>query len=250
VILIPGILIPLNQYMRSKQFVLKRLRFAARLEAELSIQCEIMEAEFEKCYETANNLHAVDLLNLKDDHDAEVLDLQEERDAALSKLQTVIAKQEHLENYVRVLDALNFGLEKMLKERTEEAESFRCQAKEFWQENNELVSENSRYHVIQEQNARNQDEAQLRAELKYVTAERDALQIQNVDLARRNDDVYAAYDVVQRENEIARRQWNSIGEEGAKDYSWHIKENKCHLALKFDDPEQAETDATAMAREL
>jgi hypothetical protein len=229
----------------------QRLLFAARLEAELSIQHEVMEAEFEKCYETADNLHAIDLLNLKEDHEAEVLDLQEERDAALSELQTVATKNEGLENDVRVLDALNFSLEKVVKEKTEEAESFRCQAKEFWQENNELLSENSKYHrAIQARNSHGQDEAQLLADLKYVMAERDALQIENADLARRNDDVYAAYEAVYRENELARRQWDSLIQEKAKDYSWHIKENNSHLALKSDDPKLAEAHATAMAQEL
>jgi hypothetical protein len=152
---------------------------------------------------------------------------------------------------VRILDALNLGLEKVFKERCEEAESFRCQAKEFWQENNELLSENSACRAAtQDQNAHSQDQAQLLAELSYVRAERDALRMQNADLARRNDDATNAYEVVQKEKESIRLQLEAIVEEKAKDYSWHIQGNKCHLTLKSENPEQAEAKATAMAREL
>jgi hypothetical protein len=56
----------------------QRLLFAARLETELSMQREAMEAEFDKCYDASDKLHEIDLLNLKDDHEAEVRDLQEE----------------------------------------------------------------------------------------------------------------------------------------------------------------------------
>src|SRR5271156_5063421 len=50
----------------------QRALFAARLEFELEMQKEAMEAAFEKCYDTADRLHEIDLLNLREDHEAEV----------------------------------------------------------------------------------------------------------------------------------------------------------------------------------
>jgi hypothetical protein len=228
----------------------QRLLFAARLEAELGQQKEVMEAEFENSYETSDKLHEIDLLNLKEDHEAEVRDLQEERDAAISELQEVAAQKGALENDVRTLTAFNANLEKVLTERCEEAESFRCQVKAF-REQNRLLSENEEHWgLTQGCNACCQEKEKLVAHFKHVTAEKNALQIQNADLTRCTNDLCAAYDVLQKERELGKRQLEAIVEEKANDYAWHMEENRNPMVLKSEDPEQAEAKATAMAREL
>lgn len=72
----------------------QRTFFAARLESELEMQKEAMEAAFEKCYDASDRLHEIDLLNLREDHEAEIKYLQNERDVALSQVQSLTAKRE------------------------------------------------------------------------------------------------------------------------------------------------------------
>jgi hypothetical protein len=238
----------------------QRFAFAARLEAELNVQKESLEAAFENCYDTSDRLHEIDLLNLKEDHEAEVKELQGERDTAFYKIQALTAVQENHESEVRILDCRVFGLEKVLQERTQEAENLRCHAKALWQENNNLLSEVGPLRRVAQGHAHNQDVGQLQklveekerimSRLSFVETYRDALQVQSTDLERRYEEICDAYEAVYQEKERAERQLAALVEEKSKDYSWHMQEKKCILALKSEDPEQAEANATAMAREL
>ena len=230
----------------------QRAFFATRLESELKMQKEAMEAAFEKCYDTSDRLHEIDLLNLREDHVAEVKYLQDERDVALFQVKSLTAKREDLESDVRTLDANNVCLNEALKEKTEEAESFQSQAGAFWQENIELERQAS--------NVGNPDLTQfyeltaekerLLTQLRLVGTERDALCIQNAELFKHCDDVYAACKEVQKEKDLAKRRFDAVLEEKSNDYSWHAQAHRCALELKPEDHEQAESHATAMAREL
>lgn len=239
----------------------QRILFAARLEAELDIQRETLEADFEKSYDTLNRLHDIDLLNLKEDHDAAIEELQQERDVALSKLSALTTSHENLENDVRSLETQVTCFERALNEKSGEADRFQCRAETFWQEKNQLLFENNRMrHAIGDHDARNQDrvelhkvrkgENQIMSQLHSAEAHRDALRIQNTNIQGRYEDICAAYEAVHQEKELAKRQLAALVEEKAKDFSWHIREQKCVLALKPENPEQAEAKATALAREL
>jgi hypothetical protein len=230
----------------------QRAFFAARLESELEMQKEAMEAAFEKCYDTSDQLHEIDLLNLREDHEAEVKYLQDERDVALSQVQSLTAKREDLEDKVRTLDADNVCLNEALKEKTEEAEGFQSQVVAFWQRNNKLARQAS--------NVGNPDLTQfyeltaekerLLTQLRLTGTERDALCIQNAELFKHCGDVYAACREVQKEKDLAKRRFDAVLEEKSNDYSWHAQTHRCALELKPEDQEQAESHATAMAREL
>jgi hypothetical protein len=163
----------------------QRVLFAARLESELEMQKEAMEAAFEKCYDTSDRLHEIDLLSLRESHEAEVKYLQDERDVALSQVQSLTAEKER-----------------------------------------------------------------LLTQLRLVGTERDALCIQNAELFKRCDDIYAACKVVQKEKDLAKRRFDATFEEKSNDYSWHTQAHRCALGLKPEDYEQAESHAAAMAREL
>ena len=240
----------------------QRVIFEGHLKTELKLQKESLEAAFDKCYDTSDRLHEIDLLNLNDDHTAELRDVQEERDAALAEVKALTTNNRKLNLDVQRLDAHVLGLERLVEERTEERESFRCQAKFFWEESNELLSELGplRLEAVQKRTAVRQERAQLAeltarndqtmSQLTFAEAERDAFRIQNTDLAKQCQDVCTAYEDERKEKECIRRQLTAIVDEKGKDFSWHMRENNCHLALKSEDPERAESNATAMAQEL
>ena len=238
-----------------------RAIFAARLEAELEIQKASLEAGFEKCYETSDRLHEIDLLNLKDDHEFEVKELREERDARSSEVAELTTHKQDLEGDVHASGAQVSGLESLLEDRTTEAETFQCHAKIFWEENNELISNLGQLrHAVQNCGARNQDVAhahemtakveQFKSQLSSAVAYRNALQLQITDLARRYEDVCGAYERGLKIGERVERQLAALVDEKSKEFSWHMQENRRHLVLKPEDEEAAESNATAVAREL
>src|ERR1700722_3233018 len=62
--------------------------------------------------------------------------------------------------------------------------------------------------------------------------------------------IYATCKVVQKEKDLAKRRVDAVLEEKSNDYTWHAQAHRCALELKAEDHEQAESHATAMAREL
>ena len=252
---------PAQTFENIERVCRQRVIIGAHLKTQLNMQKESLEAGFDRCYDTSDRLHEIDLLNLKEDHEAEVKDLQEVRDAALAEIKALTAEKQKLNLDLRCLDAQVISLEHLVKERTEEGESFRCQAKLFWEENNDLLSEigplrqavkskiadGQQMGQLEELKARNYE---ILSQLSFVTSERDTFRTENADLVRRYQDVYAAYEAESKEKECVKRQLTGIVEEKGKDFSWHMRNDKCHLALKPEDPEQAESNATAMAREL